>query len=188
MDARKLKSTIGLIVFTTIATFFCFSYPEFRFDNAYWYLSSGRMPLRYLGNILPLFTSMFLHISILHLLSNMFCLFIAGQILEPILGSLRFLIFYLIFGLGASAFCLIPLSVTSIGASGATFGLMAFGLLYFYLNHNHFMFSYFLRWLVPNIIISFLPGISLFGHLGGAVTGLLVCFASYIVNKKILKK
>jgi rhomboid protease GluP len=78
-----------------------------------------------------LFTSMFLHGSLLHLCFNMVVLYQAGQLAERIFGSLRFTGLYLIAGLcGSLASVLWNPFVNSVGASGALFGLVG-GLLAF---------------------------------------------------------
>jgi membrane associated rhomboid family serine protease len=84
--------------------------------------------------ILPLFTSMFLHASVLHVAGNMLFLWIFGDNVEDYLGHFRYLVFYLISGLaaGVSHILLNPNSnVPSIGASGAIAGVMgAYFILY----------------------------------------------------------
>jgi membrane associated rhomboid family serine protease len=82
----------------------------------------------------PLITSMFLHSSILHLLGNMWVLWIFGDNIEDYLGHFTYLLFYVICGL-AAAITHILLNVGSrvptVGASGAIAGVMgAYLLLY----------------------------------------------------------
>ena len=75
-----------------------------------------------------LFTSMFLHGGFLHLLFNMWSLFIFGDNIEDRLGKLRYLLFYLVCGLGAALaqFLVDPGSrIPMIGASGAIAGVLA---------------------------------------------------------------
>jgi len=83
---------------------------------------------------LTLLTSLFLHGSVLHLFGNMLYLWIFGNNIEDFLGPLRFSLFYLLTGLGASLFHIIshPASkVPMIGASGAIAGVLgAYFLLY----------------------------------------------------------
>lgn len=82
----------------------------------------------------PLLTSMFLHSSILHLLGNMWVLWIFGDNIEDYLGHFTYLVFYVICGL-AAAITHILLNTSSrvptVGASGAIAGVMgAYLLLY----------------------------------------------------------
>lgn len=77
--------------------------------------------------LLPLFTSMFLHGGILHLLGNMLFLWIFGDNVEGRLGHLRYLLFYISCGVAASAFHALinPESlIPTIGASGAIYGVL----------------------------------------------------------------
>src|SRR5262245_41019232 len=82
----------------------------------------------------PFLTSMFLHGNWLHLLGNVWALWIFGDNVEDRLGSLRFLVFYVLCGLGAGLLHFVsnPYSrVPTIGASGAIAGVMgAFFVLY----------------------------------------------------------
>ena len=82
-----------------------------------------------------LFTYMFLHGGLFHLLMNMFVLYMFGSQLEQVWGRRRFLRYYLLCGVGAGFFALLPLpaffDALHIGASGAVYGLLlAFGLLF----------------------------------------------------------
>lgn len=77
--------------------------------------------------LVSLFTSMFLHGGWIHLLGNMWFLWIFGNNVEGRLGHVRFLIFYLLSGLGASLvhiFSNIASTVPTIGASGAIAGVL----------------------------------------------------------------
>lgn len=122
-------------------------------------------------------TSVFVHGSFLHILFNMFSLFIFGRILEPIVGRWRFLALYLISGLGGSVAVLL-LNPTGgvLGASGAVFGLFtAFFVIQRGLGGNG---TQLLILIGINLAIGFLPGsnISWQAHLGGLLIGALVAF------------
>jgi len=82
----------------------------------------------------PILTSMFLHASWMHLIFNMWALYIFGDNIEDYLGHFRYLLFYLICGLAAAALHILmnPNStVPSVGASGAIAGVMgAYFILY----------------------------------------------------------
>ncbi|MCS6776925.1 MAG: rhomboid family intramembrane serine protease [Chloroherpetonaceae bacterium] len=83
---------------------------------------------------LTVFTSMFLHASWLHIGGNMLYLWVFGNNIEDVLGRARFVMFYLLSGVGAAAVHIAsdPTStVPTVGASGAVAGLMgAYLLLY----------------------------------------------------------
>ena len=123
------------------------------------------------GDYYRLFTSMFLHYGLLHLLMNMWALWVLGRTLEAVLGPLRFLVLYLVAGLGGSVSVYLfanPHAPTA-GASGAIFGL--FAALFVVLKRLKRDTSSVIPILVINLIISFVPGISLAAHLGGFLTG-----------------
>jgi rhomboid family protein len=80
------------------------------------------------GTLQPFITSMFLHGGWLHLIGNMWFLWIFGDNVEDMLGSGRFLLFYFVVGLaaGAAHYFVQPTSaVPTIGASGAIAGVLA---------------------------------------------------------------
>jgi membrane associated rhomboid family serine protease len=83
---------------------------------------------------LPVLTSMFIHASWLHLIFNMWALWIFGDNVEDYLGHFRYLVFYLLAG-GGAAFLHYLLnyrsSIPSVGASGAIAGVMGAYLLLF---------------------------------------------------------
>jgi len=84
-------------------------------------------PQEFAVTFIPLVTSLFLHGGWLHLLGNMWFLYIFGDNVEDILGHGRYLLFYLVCGLGANLIYLLfsPFStVPLIGASGAIAGVM----------------------------------------------------------------
>ena len=87
-----------------------------------------------LGHWYPLLTSMFLHGGWWHLISNMLALYIFGDNVEDRLGHLRYVLFYLLSGLAASAAHLVAYSgspIPTVGASGAIAGVLgAYLILY----------------------------------------------------------
>ena len=136
------------------------------------------------------FTYMFLHAGWDHLFFNMFALWMFGYILENYWGTRRFLIFYILCGIGA-AFTHMAMSillnmppVPTVGASGAIYGiLLAFGMMF----PNERIYLYFLlpikaKWFV--IIYALIElfegvfrsgdGVAHFAHLGGMLVGLIL--------------
>lgn len=125
-------------------------------------------------------TSAFLHSpdSLLHILLNMYTLWIFGQALEPVLGRVRFLALYLISALGGSVGYLLlnPLLVPGqglvglVGASGAIFGL--FGAMLLVQRQRGGDTRQLWVLIAINGVIGFLiPHIAWQAHLGGLVTG-----------------
>jgi membrane associated rhomboid family serine protease len=135
------------------------------------------------GEYYRLFTQMFLHYGILHVLLNMWALWVLGRTLEAVLGPVRFLALYLTAGLGGgvAAYLFSPDSATA-GASGAIFGL--FAALFIVLKRLGRDTSSVVPILILNIAISFVPGISLAGHLGGLITGAIVAVALAYAPRK----
>jgi len=91
-------------------------------------------PIQIIPGIIPIFSSIFLHGGWMHVISNMWYLWIFGDNVEDRTGHLRFLLFYLLCGVLATLAHIItnPLSaVPTIGASGAIAGVMgAYFILY----------------------------------------------------------
>ncbi len=100
-------------------------------------LSLARLPglgVLFNGCALPLITSMFLHGGWLHIIGNMWVLIIFGDNVEDRMGSIRYLIFYLVCGVvsGITQAFIAPNSqVPAIGASGAIAGVLAAYLVFF---------------------------------------------------------
>ena len=120
-------------------------------------------------------TSGFLHFGPIHLLVNMFTLYVFGRNIEQALGRARFGVLYAVSLLGGSAAVLwfgLENTIT-VGASGAIFGLIAAQLV-LYLRMKIDPTSL-LVIIGVNVVASFtLSGISWLGHLGGFVAGALV--------------
>jgi rhomboid protease GluP len=92
-------------------------------DLINWGASSTEMVME-IGEYWRVFTAMFVHAGLQHIAMNMVALAVCGFLLEPILGKWKFLLVYLIAGLGGSISSLIfNENVVSCGASGAIFGL-----------------------------------------------------------------
>jgi rhomboid protease GluP len=130
------------------------------------------------GQYWRLFTSMFLHIGLLHLFFNGYALVVIGTEIERILGWGRFLTIYLLSGLlGALASYALSPSV-SAGASGAIFGLIG-ALAAFFVLHRQRLGSWGRRRLgniifliAINLFFGFTqPGIDNWAHMGGLLSG-----------------
>ncbi len=121
-----------------------------------------------------LVTAMFMHFGIIHLLMNMWALWILGRALESMFGPVRFLAVYLVCGLGGNVAAYVFQSgALSAGASTAVFGL--FAVLFVALRRLRLSTSAVLPIIVINLIFTLtVPGISIAGHLGGLITGGLV--------------
>ena len=133
------------------------------------------------GEVWRLVTAGFLHAGLLHLLFNMYALYILGSMLEPAMGRLRFGLIYFV-SLLAGSFGALLLQETgfTVGASGAIFGLMGAAVVIMRNRGINPMESGLGLWIGLNLLITFtIPGISIGGHIGGLVGGALVAAILY---------
>lgn len=120
-------------------------------------------------------TSAFLHSlgNPLHIVLNLYTLWLMGRILEPILGWPRFLAVYLISAFGGSVAVLLLSNpyIPVVGASGAVYGL--FAALFIVMRKTGGNVTGIAALIGVNLVISFVPGanISWQGHVGGLVAG-----------------
>lgn len=134
--------TAALIVINTLAFLYELTLPE-RLEQAF-FMSYAMVPARLTHlltahapldvTLLPFLTSMFLHGGWLHLIGNMWFLWVFGDNVEDRLGHFSYLVFYLVCGIGAGlAHVVMNLGsrVPSLGASGAISGVLgAYIMLY----------------------------------------------------------
>jgi rhomboid protease GluP len=147
-------------------------------------------PVTLEGEWWRLFTSCFLHIGIFHLLLNMYALVYIGMLLEPRIGSSRFLSAYILTGIAASATSLWWHDLTiSAGASGAIFGM--YGVFLAMLSTNLIEKSARKALLTSigifvfyNLVNGMKGGIDNAAHIGGLVSGLVIGYVFYPSLKK----
>jgi membrane associated rhomboid family serine protease len=153
-----------------------------------------------------LITYQFMHGGFGHIFFNMFALWMFGGSIEDVMGSKKFLIFYLLAGVSAGLFQLFitPLLSTSgavtIGASGSIFGVLIAYAMFF---PDNLIFLYFLIPVKAKYLIGFLVLIEFFAvdsassdvahlaHLGGALFGFLYIMFdknSYVSLKNVFRK
>ena len=125
------------------------------------------------GEYYRLVTGAFLHASIFHVALNMFVLYVLGRLLEPAIGTPRFLGVYFVSLLaGSFGALLLDPDVPTVGASGAVYGLMGAALVIARRRGAEEIVSSLGIWLAINLIFSFtVNGISVGGHLGGLIGG-----------------
>jgi membrane associated rhomboid family serine protease len=128
--------------------------------------------------LLPLFTCMFLHAGWLHIIGNMWFLWIFGANVEDRMGPLAYLIFYLLCGVGSSiaqaAFSW-GSHIPALGASGAISGVLGAYIVFFPTSQIYTLVTLFIIWFrarIPAIVFIglwfVLQALSAFGSLGGA--------------------
>jgi membrane associated rhomboid family serine protease len=131
------------------------------------------------GEVYRLVTAGFLHAGLFHLLVNMYSLWILGTLLEPAMGRLRFALVYFVSMLAGSFGALLVTPDTyTVGASGAIFGLMGAGVIVLRQRGIDPMQSGLPLWIGINLVFSFaVPGISVGGHIGGLIAGIVLMVA-----------
>ena len=131
-------------------------------------------------------TGGFLHANLLHILFNMWVLWILGSLLEPALGRVRFATIYGVSLLAGSLGALIvsPHTIT-VGASGAVFGLMGAAAVELRARRMPVLQSGIGALILINLVISFtLPGISWGGHVGGLIGGALAAWVLLLGERR----
>ena len=140
-----------------------------------------------------LITHQFLHAGLLHLIFNMFALATIAPLVEEKVGSRKFLLLYLLCGVGSAILhlSLITSNNPMVGASGAVYGI----LVYFtFIRPDEKLYLFFIpigiraKYLVPVLLIielylatnSLNDGIGHWAHIGGAITGSIL----YLLNRQ----
>ena len=133
-------------------------------ENEYWRVISGG----------------FFHSGLIHIGFNMYLLWQLGQQIERVLGPLRYLAVYFVTLIGGSAGAiLLDPDVPVVGASGAVFGLIGF-TVFLYRSRGIGLFDTGLGFLIViNVLFSFRGGVSLGGHGGGLLIGMLLGILFY---------
>ena len=146
--------------------------------------------------LFTIFTSMFMHVGLMHIIGNMWFLYIFGDNVDSILGHVRFLLFYLFCGIGAAVaqFLIQPDSTTPmVGASGAIAGVLGAYMIKFPKARVHVLaviFIFITTIVVPAQLVLGLwflmqlsgglgslgfdttGGIAWFAHIGGFIVGI----------------
>lgn len=136
-------------------------------------------------------SSMFLHGGLVHLLLNMYSLYVIGPQLESFYGKFKFLGIYLLSGIIGNLFTLLFMGsgAVSIGASGAIFGLLG-SLLYFGYHYRIYLSEVLKTQVIPIIIINLVIGFAFkfnnIAHLGGLFGGYLATKAFGVKYKSTL--
>ncbi|MCX7705990.1 MAG: rhomboid family intramembrane serine protease [bacterium] len=198
---KKIPFINYAIILVNVFAFFTFglqtSYQEIV--NAY-----GFIPSRF--SWLTIFTSMFLHGSLMHLIGNMWYLYLMGDNLEDRWGHFQYLIFYLFSGVIAALFYGVLTTGTtrdipSIGASGAISGVLGAYVILFpksRVTFWYYLFAFFRiysgtfdlfawfwisLWFIQQLVGMFMnmnssatAGIAFGAHVGGFLAGLLIAF------------
>jgi len=205
-EATRTKKPPYLTIFLIVINVFLFLITYFSPDFERIVQEYGTVPSEILrgGNLSTLLTSMFLHAGFLHLIGNMWFLWLFGDNVEHHLGKIKFIIFYLLAGIIASLIHVFTapaehLNIPTIGASGAISGLLGGYVILFPKNKiRAFMMLYF-RPLIFDVPAFFYVGIwflyqllymtgptsiAYMAHIGGFLAGALLIL---LVRRKTKK-
>ena len=142
------------------------------------------------GEYYRLFTSMFLHVDLGHLISNGLGLFIFGTTIEQLFGHTRFLLIYILGGLAGSLASFVISGGSSVGASGAVFAVFG-ALAAYFLTHRNLYGKVAIQQLRSMAVLAAInlaigvasnvvPGSTIridnAAHVGGAIGGLLLAW------------
>ena len=187
-------ATIGLLIFNGLVFFYQVSSGLDAFP-IYFY-QYGFIPEAFfsnpIGEFWTIFTSMFIHGSFTHLLSNIWFLWVFGPAVEGRLGFRKFMLLYLLSGVAAAllqGFSMPDNNVPMIGASGAVSGILGAYLVLFIrarvltvvIPFIFFMFwvpapIYLGYWILIQFAYAFFeaPGVAWWAHIGGFILGLAI--------------
>ena len=168
-DSRGTRYIILINIIIHIFSIFGLLTPTVLGINAIAIINKGQW-YRLIGN-------MFSHFNIMHLLCNMYAFFSFGILIEKLLGTKKFITFYISSGVLCSIMVLaidyiFKLNILAAGASGAIFSLM--GYLLIISNRLHGLGRTIARNVVITLIISSLAGGSLICHIAGLISGIIV--------------
>ena len=179
-DYRGCSVTIALVAINIIIYMYCTYAGEVVYNI-------GCMD----GEYYRFFTSMFMHGGIDHIFSNMIFLAALGEMLERVIGHVRFTVLYLISGVGGSLFSVANVVLsgkryTAIGASGAVFGLIGAMLILVVINNGHYQ-GISIKRMIFAIAYMVYSGtrterVDNAAHVGGLIFGVLIMAAMYVIE------
>src|SRR3984957_3262253 len=141
--------------------------------------SAGQsVPAAYMdGQYWRLVTAGFLHGGVLHILMNSWVLFDLGAEVEMLYGTSRLIVFYFISTVtGFAASSHIGGGHVSVGSSAGIFGLIGAMLAFGFTDRSSLgmqVKSLYTRWVIYGLVLSFLPGVDFWAHMGGIAGGFL---------------
>ena len=140
------------------------------------------------GEYYRLFTSMFLHLNLMHIVFNGYALYIIGRDVEALFGHARFAVIYFLGGLSGALASFVFTGAPSVGASGAIFAIFGAEMVYFY-NHRKLHGEVGRRHLNQLVILMFVNlALGFFssatanfridnaGHIGGLIGGVVLAW------------
>lgn len=167
--------TFGLIAINVIIFILSVIYGDPVYER---FASNGEMIIKY-HEYYRIITAGFLHANILHLALNMYSLYVIGSQMESFQGKAKYIVTYLFSLITASMLSALLNTGTSVGASGAIFGLMGSMLVFGYYYRVYLggvMKSQIIPLILVNLLIGFTSGgiIDNYAHIGGLIGGILI--------------
>ncbi len=132
------------------------------------------LPVVFQGEPWRLITANYLHGGLLHLLFNCYALATLGPLIEESFGARKFFVIYTVCGVFAFFLSALFSRTPAVGASGALFGLMGFGIVYGRFRGGRvgrIVADQLLRWVIYSVFMFFMPGIDNIAHVGGLIAG-----------------
>ena len=133
-----------------------------------------------------IFTSIFLHQTWFHLISNMIILYLYGSLIEKNYKAYEYILIYITSGLIGNLFSIIlfPPDTISVGASGAIFGLIGSTFVLVGRNNDRVVLIIGLLYLIYFLAVGFQPGINVWAHIFGLLGGIVVSYSLNRLNDK----
>ncbi len=184
-EPRYTYILMGISIGAYIAGAIASGNPLQIYRSGYFYLYAFTKTV--FGGIYPwqLVTSLFIHLDIIHIMFNMFFLFLLGTQLERLAGSTKLPEVYLISGLAGNILSLLMAPrVIVAGASGAIFGIFGY-LIMFSGTLGGQIRTMLLYALFIFLINSLIPGVDIAGHLGGLFAGLVL---GYMDGRRLISE
>src|SRR5574344_1776244 len=180
---KKKKIIITYVLIGICVLFYLLS---LLFPNLLYMFANNQSAVKN-GQWYRLFTCIFFHANIVHLVFNMYALYIIGSQVENYIGKVKYLFIFLFSGLFGSLLSIVFSTSFSVGASGAIFGLMG-SLLYFGYHYRLYLGSIIKSQIIPLIVLNLILGFMMSGidnmaHIGGLIGGYLATMALGIKDK-----
>ena len=183
---KKIVVTYVLMAINILIYLLSYLYPNMI------YLFGANRDLFIGGDYYRLFSAMFMHANIMHLIFNMYALYIIGNQIETFLGKTKYLAIYLFSGIVGCLMSMVFSNYLSVGASGAIFGLMG-ALVYFGYHYRLYLNTVIKSQIIPlivfNLALGFMvPGIDNLAHIGGLIGGYLSSMAVGVSDKATVQE
>ena len=178
MKQRKTVATNVIIAICFVVWLFIQLFPSDSTITNSILIGAFYKPFVLAGEYWRLLTAGFVHVDLWHLAMNMMALFSLGKIFEPLLGVRRYLLILIPSIIVGSLFVLSsPENSFVVGLSGGIYGLLAAYVTLILRTGGWRMppvRAALMNMLFINLLLNFLPNISVHAHLGGFVTGLII--------------